>query len=146
MAWHYAVVLERDDDGSVMATVPALPEVVTFGDDEQDALARVVDAIETALAACIADRRDIPAPGERDAHHPHHAAPSLLAVMKIELYQAMRAKGWRKADLARALNVDPRQVDRLFDLNHATPVRQLEAAVAACGMRIEPALRVFEDT
>lgn len=144
MAWNYAVALERDDEGSVLATVPDLPEVVTFGDDEQDALARVVDAIETALASYIADRKDVPAPGAHDDLH-HHASPSLLAVMKIELYQAMRAKGWRKADLARALNVDPRQVDRLFDLNHATPVRQLEAAVAACGMRIEPELKVLED-
>lgn len=143
MAWNYAVVLEHDDDGSVLATVPDLPEVVTFGDDDQDALARVVDAIETALAGYIADRKDIPVPGAHDARH--HASPSLLAVMKVELYQAMRAKGWRKADLARALGVDPRQVDRLFDLNHATPVRQLEASVAACGMRIEPELKVLED-
>jgi len=59
--------------------------------------------------------------------------------MKVAVYQAMRARGWRKADLARALHVDPRQVDRLLDLRHGSPVAQIEAALAACGqaMRVE---------
>lgn len=48
----------------------------------------------------------------------------------------MRARGWRKADLARALHVDPRQVDRLLDLRHGSPVAQIEAALAACGQTV----------
>ena len=51
--------------------------------------------------------------------------------MKIALYQAMRARGWREADLD-VLHVDPRQVDRLLDLHHGSPVAQIEAALAAC--------------
>jgi len=45
----------------------------------------------------------------------------------------MRARGWRKADLARALHIDPRQIDRLLDLRHGSHVAQIEAALAACG-------------
>lgn len=56
--------------------------------------------------------------------------------MKVAVYQAMRARGWRKADLARALHVDPRQVDRLLDLRHGSPVAQIEAALAACGQTV----------
>jgi antitoxin HicB len=56
---------------------------------------------------------------------------------KIAVYLAMRARGWRKADLARALAVNARQVDRLLDLRHASTVAQLEAALAACGQRAE---------
>jgi antitoxin HicB len=39
-----------------------LPEVTTFGDDDEDAMARAADAIEEALATRIARREDIPAP------------------------------------------------------------------------------------
>ena len=51
----------------------------------------------------------------------------------------MRAHGWHKADFARVLHVDPRQVDRLLDLRHGSPVAQIVAALAACGqaMRVK---------
>ncbi|MGO9768102.1 MAG: type II toxin-antitoxin system HicB family antitoxin, partial [Roseiarcus sp.] len=45
----YAVTLAPDDNGTILVTVPDIPEAVTFGDDRDDALARAVDAIETAI-------------------------------------------------------------------------------------------------
>lgn len=133
----YAVHLEPDDNGTVMATVPDVPEVVTFGDDEADAMARVADAIETALAGYIQDRREIPQPL---AEGSRRASLSLRATVKLALYGAMREKDWRKADLARALGQNPRQVDRLFDLAHASSLDQIEAAAAALGKIVEPQL------
>ena len=47
----------------------------------------------------------------------------------------MRARGWRKVDLARAMGLNPRQIDRLLDLRHASTVAQLEQALAVCGVR-----------
>jgi antitoxin HicB len=64
MTLRYPVKLEADDNGTV-ATCPSLPEVTTFGEDDTDALAHAVDAIEEALAARIADGEDIPPPPER---------------------------------------------------------------------------------
>lgn len=129
----YPVELEPDDNGTVMATFPDVPEAVTFGDDEDDALARAVDALETALAGYIEDRRHIPAPSAANGRRT--VALPLLAQVKLETYEAMRARGWRKADLARALGLGPRQVDRIFDLTHGTSISQLDAALAACGRR-----------
>ena len=60
---------------------------------------------------------------------------SLLARLKQCIHAAMLSKGWRKADLARALGKNPRQIDRLFDPNHATPAAALEQAIKACGKR-----------
>jgi antitoxin HicB len=65
MTLRYPVKLEADDNGTVLATCPSLPEVTTFGEDDTDALAHAVDAIEEALAARIADGEDIPPPPER---------------------------------------------------------------------------------
>lgn len=125
----YRISVEQDDD-SYMVTFPDFPEAVTFGDSRGTALAHAVDAIQTAIMGYMTDRRDIPLPSKSlDAQ----VALPLLAMLKIELYRAMRARGWRKADLARALGKDPRQIDRLIDLRYATPVVQIDAALKACG-------------
>jgi antitoxin HicB len=50
------------DDGTLLVTCPDLPEVTTFGADEDEAMARARDAIEEALAARISDGREIPKP------------------------------------------------------------------------------------
>jgi antitoxin HicB len=71
-------------------------------------------------------------------------SPSLLGSLKINVYRAMRDRGWRKADLARAMSLNPRQIDRLLDLRHCSTVAQLERALAACGKRVEVGLRALE--
>ena len=57
----YPITLE-DDDGTVLATSPDFPELTTFGDDRDEAIARAVHALEEAIAARIHDRKDIPTP------------------------------------------------------------------------------------
>lgn len=122
----YPVILEPDG-GTIMVTFPDFPEAVTFGEDEADALARAADALETTLIGYIGDRRDIPAPSPAEGRP--IVAPGLLASLKLAIYAAMRERGWRKADLARAMATDPRQVDRLLDLRYASTVAQLEQAL-----------------
>jgi antitoxin HicB len=58
----YPVKLERDEHGAVLVSFPDVPGAITFGDDEQKALARAVDALETMFMGMIADREPIPAP------------------------------------------------------------------------------------
>ncbi|HTV27696.1 MAG TPA: type II toxin-antitoxin system HicB family antitoxin, partial [Xanthobacteraceae bacterium] len=45
----FAVVLEPEDDGGFTVRVPALPEIVTYGSDEDEALAMAKDAIRLVL-------------------------------------------------------------------------------------------------
>jgi predicted RNase H-like HicB family nuclease len=45
------------DDGTLLVTCPALPEVTTFGEDRADALSHAVSAIEEA---CPLERRESP--------------------------------------------------------------------------------------
>ena len=132
--YRYPVNLTSDDNGTVMVTFPDVPEAVTFGEDAADALARAPDALETALAGYIEDRRDIPVPSQNSRLTVVDL--SLLAALKLQIYTAMRDRQWRKADLARAMTVNPRQIDRLLDLHHATPVSQLDAAFLVCGRRV----------
>ena len=62
--------------------------------------------------------------------------PSVVDDARIELYTAMRAAGVRKAGLARRMGIHKQQVERLFDLDHASRIEQLEAAFAALGKRL----------
>jgi len=58
----YTVILEPDDNGTLLVTCPDLPEVTTFGEHQEKALRHAVDAIEEALAARIAQGERIPVP------------------------------------------------------------------------------------
>ena len=133
----YPVVLEPDDNGTVMVTFPDFPEAQTFGNDEADALGHASDALATIVDGYIRARRPLPAPsnGER------FAELSPLMSTKVELYNAMHTLGVSKSDLGRRLNWHAPQVDRLLTLTHSSQVDQLDAAAKALGgtlsMRIE---------
>jgi antitoxin HicB len=63
--------------------------------------------------------------------------PSALECAKLGVYQAMMEQGIRKSELARRLGWHMPQVDRLFDLRHASRLDQIEAAARALGRHIE---------
>ena len=129
----YRVVLIPDDNDTLLVTCPDLPEVTTFGEDEADALLRARDAIEEALAARIAHRESVPEPSKGKG--PRVSLPA-LAALKVELYRAVSEDHVRKAELARRLGMHGPQVDRLFDLRHASQLSQLEAAFQVLGRRL----------
>lgn len=135
----YPIELTQDDNDTILVTFPDVPGAITFGEDDEDALEHAVDVLETMLLARMLDRQDIPTPSP--ARGRPTVRPTLLGTLKVMLYQAMRERRWRKADLARALRLDPRQVDRLLDLRHASTVKQLEEALAACGKRADVSVR-----
>jgi antitoxin HicB len=92
---------------------------------------RAIDALETALAVYITDRREIPKPSP--AKRRPTVSPTPLAAAKIALYQTMRAQGVTKAALGRRLGWHMPQVDRLLDLAHASRLDQIETALRTLG-------------
>ena len=129
----------QEDDGTILVTFPDLPGAITYGTDEAEALGHAVAALETMIAAMIGDREDIPEPSPANGRPT--VAPTLLGALKIAVYRAMRSRGWRKADLARAMELNPRQIDRLLDLRHGSTLAQLEQALSVCGQRAEISTR-----
>lgn len=131
----YPVTLTPDGDG-VLVTFVDVPEAITFGDDEADALANAVDALETALSFYVESRKPLPAPS-RAKRGQRTVRPSPLESAKLGVYQAMVEEGVKKSELARRLGWHLPQVDRLFDLGHASRLDQLEAAARALGRRLD---------
>lgn len=133
----YPVILTADAD-SLLVTFPDIPEAITFGTNEPDALRHAVDALETALSFYVDGRKALPTPSP--AQGLPTVRPSALECAKLGLYCEMLAQGIRKAELARRLGWKSPQVDRLFDLQHASKLDQLEAAAKALGKQLEVTL------
>jgi len=56
----YTVMLEQEDDGGYVASVPALAGCVSQGDNRADALANILEAIKLYLADCIDAGEPVP--------------------------------------------------------------------------------------
>lgn len=63
---HYTVILEPQEEGGFNVHVPALPEVVTYGETEAEALAMAKDAIRLALSYRLDQGGPIPPETKRD--------------------------------------------------------------------------------
>lgn len=131
----YPVTL-TPDDGTVLVTFADVPEAITFGADEGEALLNAVDALETGLSFYVDARKPLPKPG-KPKRGQKTVRPSALECAKLGVYKAMTEQGVKKAELARRLGWHMPQVDRLFDLRHASRMDQIEAAAAALGRHIE---------
>jgi antitoxin HicB len=134
----YRVKLENDE-GTVLVTSPDFPELVTFGEDREDALSHAIGAFEEAIEARISDREEIPAPSKGKTSDPRVTLP-VQAAVKVLLYQQMWKNGVRKADLARKMDLHRQEIDRLLDLNHATSLAKIEKAFAALGKTLDIAV------
>ena len=131
----YPVTLTHDDNNTVLVTFKDVPEAITFGADEDEALLNAVDALETGLSFYIDKRRPLPDPG-RPAKGQRTVRPSALECAKLGVYQAMTQEGVKKSELARRMGWHMPQIDRLFDLNHASRLDQIEAAARALGKSV----------
>ena len=132
----FAIVLRRQPEGGYLVTFPDIPEAVTQADDAGVALQRAVEALETALSFYVDERRPLPVAG-MPKRGQRTVRPSALECAKLGVYQAMLEQGIRKSELARRLGWHLPQVDRLFDLQHASRLDQIECAARALGKRID---------
>jgi antitoxin HicB len=56
----FTVILEPEEEGGFTVRVPSLPEIVTYGKDETEALALAKDAIQLVLEDCAARGEPLP--------------------------------------------------------------------------------------
>ncbi|MDR2189407.1 MAG: type II toxin-antitoxin system HicB family antitoxin [Azonexus sp.] len=131
----YPVNLIPDDNGAVLVTFDDVPEAITFGADDDEALLNAIDALETGLSFYVDGRKPLP-PASKPGKGQKTVRPSALECAKLGVYQAMIEQGVKKAELARRLGWHMPQVDRLFDLRHASKLDQIEAAAHVLGKHV----------
>jgi antitoxin HicB len=141
MPYSYPARLVPDEEGRLVVHFPDLPEALTDGADQAEALSEAADCLSTALGARISIGEDIPAPS-RLRPGQHLVAPDATTALKAALYSALRRRRMTVADLARRLDIDHRQAARLVDPRAASKLTSLEAALSALGYAI--AIEVHE--
>ncbi len=135
MRYVYPVTLMRDDDGEVVASVRDIPEALTSGATEKEALLAMSDALGAALAGYVLEGRKIPAPST-PLHGEYLVPVAALAAAKLALRAAMRDEGIGNAELARRLNISEGAVRRLVDMDHASRIDGVIAALTVLGAGI----------
>ena len=82
----YPVTLTPDGD-TVLVTFADVPEAITFGADEDEALLQAVDALESALSFYVDTRQPLPV-SSKARRGQRTVSPSALEGIKLGVYQA----------------------------------------------------------
>ena len=97
MRFTYPARLRPDpSSGDLVVSFRDLPECLTSGADEAEALAEAADALEEAIAGRIDDAEPIPIPSARRSGEHHVAVPTRTAA-KAALSIALRENGLSRA-------------------------------------------------
>jgi antitoxin HicB len=140
MRYAYPALLEPEPDASAInVSFPDVPEALTWGDDEAEALELAEDCLVTALSCYIRAGKPLPKPGPARGR-PMTSVPPLVA-MKLALYSAMREQGVSEVELARRLGVGEKVVAALLHLKRRSYLAQLERALAELGVQLEMTVR-----
>ena len=134
MNMSYPVTLKSYRGGRVGAFFADVPEAITAGTNEAEALDRAQDALLVALSSYLDDGRPLPVPSKAKRGQPVVVLP-LRAAIKLAIHEAMCEQGVTQAQLGEMLGIDGRQVRRILNLDHESKLSQLEAALAALGLR-----------
>lgn len=127
----FPAVLDADDNGTVMVTLPDFPGA-TFGDDAEDALVRAQDLLITAIEDYMSQRKPIPTPS---AGAVRVGLPPSVA-LKVTVYQEMLKRGLTKAALAARMHQPKQQLDRFFKLRYRSRADQIDTAWSALGLTV----------
>jgi antitoxin HicB len=136
MVTHYARFEPDLEAGGFVVTFPDLPWGVTQGETIEEATFMAEDVAAILISDYMEKGKDLPKARKRRG--PLFRAVSLPALQsaKVELYQAFRASGLTKTQLAARMGIAKSNLDRLFDLQHHSRFDQIEAAFAALDKQV----------
>ncbi len=134
MNMSYPATLRSYKGGQVGVFFADVPEAITAGTNEVEALDRAQDALTVALSSYLDDGRALPVPSKAKRGQPIVVLPPRVAI-KLAIHEAMCEQGVTQVQLGELLGIDGRQVRRILDLGHESKLSQLEAALAALGLR-----------
>ena len=134
MIMSYPVTLKSYRGGQVGVFFADVPEAITAGTNEVEALDRAQDALTVALSSYLDEGRPLPVPSKAKRGQPMVVLPPRVA-LKLAIHEAMCEQGVTQVQLGDQLGIDGRQVRRILNLDHESKLSQLEAALAALGLQ-----------
>lgn len=123
-------------EGGFVVTFRDIPEAITQGDTLDEATTMAEDVLVSAMDFYFEDRRAVPPPSQpKRGEHLIGLATSVAA--KVLLLNELVISGLSNTELARRMGTRPQEVQRIVDLNHATKIDTIAAALAAMGKRLD---------
>lgn len=122
-------------EGGYTVTFRDFPEAITEGDTMEEAEAMSRDASITAMDFYFEQGRLLPAPSKPEESERLVALPPSVAV-KVALLNARLQSGARPVDVARKMGLKPQEMTRVFELQHATKIDTVAAALDAMGYEL----------
>ena len=135
MRFIYPAQLQRTGVDEIVVSFRDLPECLTSGADETEALAEAADALEEAIAGRIGDLDPIPEPSTCQPGEYLVSVPTDTAV-KAALAMALRETGTTRVALAARLGIDEKAVRRMLDPRHRSSANRIHEAVRALGREL----------
>ena len=131
----FHAVIEAGDRNGVVVSFPDVPEAITQADNARDATAMAEEALGLALLTYPARGLPLPkAKARRRGMVPVAVAPDVAA--KLAVLEAFREAKITKAELARRIGKDEKEVRRILDPRHATKIAALTQTLHALGRRL----------
>jgi antitoxin HicB len=133
--FQYPVLLTPAEEGGFVVTCRDLPQLITQGDTEEDALEQAADAMDEVFATYMVEGIGFPEPSKAKRRE-HLVAPPAETTAKAALFVAMRQAGISKLQLARRLGVDEKEVRRLLDPHYGSKLPRIAQAISVLGQRL----------
>jgi antitoxin HicB len=128
-----AVTEPGEREGIRVVTFPDVPEAITEGQGEAEALREAEDALGVALLSYLMRGLPLPDPRTRSGHAITVAAE---VAAKLAVLETFAGSGLSKSELARRLGVSENEARRILDPMHATKLPRLAEALSVLGKRL----------
>ena len=126
----------KPDGKHFLVSFPDIPEALTQGKSEEEALAMAAEALETALDFYFEQPREVPEPSHINRGGKCVELPASLSA-KVLLLNEMIRQQVRPAELARRLNTTPQEINRLTNLHHTSKIDGIAGAMKALGKTLQ---------
>jgi len=136
----YPATFTPAEEGGFVIEFRDIPEAITQGDDEAEALEMAADVLLTCMSIYFDDRRRVPLPSAVQPGERLIALP-LSASSKVLLLNEMLAQDVGPSELARRMGTSKQEANRLTDLAHATKIDRIADAMSALGRDLDLVVR-----
>lgn len=127
----YQAILDPQPEGGFIVTFPDLPDAITEGDTEAEALFNASEVLTLTLDGRMDEGDEIPLSLE---HGGVWVSPSPSCQAALLVRQARAGKPL--SEIARALDTSWAAAQRLENPHHSPTIRQLDRVAAALGKRL----------
>lgn len=132
----YPARFEPDlEAGGYVVTFRDIPEAVTQGDDDAEAMAMAEDVLISSIEYYFEKKRTVPPPSAAQPDERLVTLPAIVSA-KVLLLNEMLHQKIGPSELARRMGTIPQNVNRLIDVQHVSKLEKVEEALNCLGRRL----------